>query len=51
MLDKQNETWQTQSRGDSQSEYEIYLSCANDGKGNDMTTGQPLKSYNQWLTS
>ena len=43
------ETWQTKARGDNASEYEIYLACADDGKGNDLTTGQPLKTYDQWL--
>lgn len=45
------ETWQTQSRGANDQEYQIYLSCADDGQGNDITTGQPLKTYDQWLNS
>lgn len=45
------ETWQTQNRGTDDQEYQIYLSCADDGQGNDLTTGQPLKTYDQWLNS
>jgi hypothetical protein len=44
--------WQTQSRGDNDSEYQIYLACANDGNGGDITrNGKPLKTYDQWLNS
>lgn len=46
-----NANWQTKYRGDNDSEYQIYLSCANDGKGNDFTTGEPLKTYEEWLNS
>ena len=46
-----NEFWQTQARGSNSNEYEIYLSCANDGKGNDVTTGKPLKTFEEWLNS
>jgi hypothetical protein len=42
---------QTQARGSNSAEYEIYFGCANDGKGNDITTGQPLKTYDEWLAS
>lgn len=46
------ETWQTQARGDNDSEYQIYLACADDGKGGDITrNGAPLKSYDEWLSS
>ena len=48
---EQNPFWQTQARGDNDSEYQIYLACADDGKGNDITTGRPLKSYAEWLES
>lgn len=47
----QNENWQTQARGSDQNEYEIYLANADDGKGNDFTTGKPLKTYEQWKNS
>lgn len=48
---EQNPSWQTQARGTNQDEYEIYLACANDGKGNDFTTGQPLKTFDEWMAS
>jgi hypothetical protein len=45
-------TWQTRNRGDNDREYEIYLACANDGKGGDITrNGKPLKTYDEWLAS
>ena len=47
----QEEFFQTQVRGSNSAEYEIYLSCADDGKGIDTTTGQPLKTYDEWLNS
>ena len=34
-----------------QDRYEIYLSCANDGKGIDITTGRKLKTFDEWLNS
>ena len=48
---QQNDFWQTQARGTNSDEYEIYLTCADDGKGNDLTTGEPLKSYEEWMDS
>jgi len=45
-----NEDWQTQTRGANDSEYQIYLACAGDSDGNDFT-GQPLKTYDEWLNS
>jgi hypothetical protein len=48
---EQTEFWQTQSRGTSDSEYQIYLACADNGKGIDFTTGRPLKTYDEWLNS
>ena len=30
------ETWQTRARGTNEDEYQIYLDCANDGKGGDI---------------
>jgi hypothetical protein len=46
------DTWQTQARGTNDQEYQIYLSCANDGKGGDITRGgAPLKTYDEWLAS
>jgi hypothetical protein len=33
-------------------EYEIYRSCADDGKGGDRTNGGlPLKSFEEWMQS
>ena len=44
--------WQTKCRGSNDDEYQIYLSCANDGKGGDITrNGAPLLSYDEWLAS
>ena len=46
------DTWQTQARGDNDTEYQIYLCHANDGKGGDITNeGKPLKTYDEWLNS
>jgi len=42
--------WQTAYRGNNSTEYEIYLGCADDGNGGDITNdGEPLKSYDEWL--
>lgn len=46
-----NELWQTKARGSNSNEYEIYLACADDGNGNDITTGKPLKTYDEWINS
>ncbi|HSG61886.1 MAG TPA: hypothetical protein VLA24_10710 [Pseudomonadales bacterium] len=43
-----NADWQTQQRGTMADEYEIYLSCADDGNGIDITTGKPLKTFDEW---
>jgi hypothetical protein len=43
--------WQTQLRGSNDQEYQIYLACADDGKGIDFTTGDPLKTYDQWIAA
>lgn len=49
---EQEQFWQTRQRGDNDSEYQIYLSCANDGKGGDITrNGAPLLSYDEWLAA
>jgi hypothetical protein len=46
------EFFQTKVRGTNDQEYQIYLACANDGKGGDITRGgAPLKSYDEWLNS
>jgi hypothetical protein len=46
-----NENWQTQARGESLNEYQLYLAFADDGAGNDITTGLPLKTYDEWLSA
>ena len=46
-----NQYWETRARGTNDSEYQIYLSFADDGKGIDITTGNPLKTYDEWLNS
>ena len=44
--------WQTSYRGDNDAEYQIYLSCANDGKGGDITRNcEPLLTYDEWLAA
>ncbi len=44
------EFWQTQYRGTDEQEYEIYLACANDGQGGDITrNGAPLLTFDEWL--
>jgi hypothetical protein len=46
------ETFQTKLRGTNDQEYQIYLACADDGKGGDITRdGAPLKTYEEWLNS
>jgi hypothetical protein len=43
---------QTKYRGSDEQEYQIYLRCANDGNGGDITNnGKPLKSFDEWLNS
>jgi hypothetical protein len=38
------EDWQTRARGDNAAEYEIYVACVSG-------SGQPIKSYHEWLNS
>jgi hypothetical protein len=45
-----NANWQTQQRGTNDQEYQIYLACADNGNGGDITrNGAPLLTYAQWL--
>lgn len=45
-------SYQTQVRGSNYDEYKIYLSCADNGQGGDITrNGAPLKTYDEWLNS
>jgi hypothetical protein len=47
-----NANWQTQQRGSNDQEYQIYLACADNGKGGDITrNGAPLLSYDDWLNA
>ena len=47
-----NAEWQTQARGSNDAEYQIYLACADNGKGGDITrNGAPLKSYDEWMAA
>ncbi len=47
-----NLNWQTRMRGENCDEYEIYLACADDGKGGDITrNGAPLKTFDEWMNS
>ena len=42
----------TKVRGTNCQEYQIYLHCADNGKGGDITRGgAPLKTYEEWLGS
>jgi len=46
------DTWQTKARGSNDMEYQIYLHCADNGQGGDITNnGEPLKTYEEWLNS
>lgn len=31
--------------------YDIYINCADNGNGIDITTGLPLKTFEEWLNS
>lgn len=45
-----NELWQTKARGTNDDEYQIYLACADDGTGGDITrNGLPLLTYDEWV--
>jgi len=47
-----NANWQTQQRGSNDQEYQIYLACADNGQGGDITRGgAPLLTYDQWLAA
>jgi len=43
--------WNVPENGALRDRYAIYLSCSNDGKGNDSLTGEPLLTFNQWLNT
>ena len=47
-----DQLWQTKYRESDEYEYQIYLSCADDGNGGDITRdGAPLKTFEEWLGS
>ena len=50
--DKVFENFRTRLRGTNDQEYQIYLACADNGKGGDITRGgAPLLSYAEWLVA
>lgn len=52
VIQEVQDNWSTKARGSNDAEYQIYLRCADDGKGGDITRGgQPLKTYSEWLNS
>ncbi len=45
-----NDLWKTQARGSNDDEYQIYLACADNGKGGDITRNDlPLLTYDEWV--
>ena len=45
-----NANWQTKQRGENRDEYHIFLACADDGNGGDVTqNGAPLPTFEEWL--
>jgi len=38
-----------QNHGTTEDRYDIYVLCADDGTGIDITTGEPLKTFDEWL--
>ena len=46
-----NADWQTKARGSNDREYQLYLELADNGEGLDITTGKPLKTYDEWINS
>lgn len=45
------DNFKTKLRGENKEEYEIYLACADNGKGIDITNGKRLKTFEEWLNS
>jgi len=46
-----NAHWQTKARGSNNSEYQLYLTFAKGSDGNDITTGKPLKTFDEWIAT
>ena len=42
-------SWQTKARGTNSDEYDIYKNCADDGTGNDITSGEKLLTFDEWM--
>ena len=41
--------WTEQNQGTLRNRYEIWRACADDGHGNDIFTGKPLLTCDEWL--
>ena len=41
----------TENQNTLENRYLVYIECANDGNGNDISTGKPLKTFSEWLDS
>lgn len=49
-LKSQLTVWATPIRGTHEQEFDIFLSCADDGNGGDTTNnGRPLPTFAKWL--
>jgi hypothetical protein len=46
-----NKVEEDQNQGSLEDRYEIYVKNADDGNGNDITTGEPLLTFDEWLNS
>lgn len=47
-----NDSGNPASRGTKDDDYRVYLACADNGSGGDITrNGAPLKTYEEWLNS
>lgn len=45
-----NESYLAKPNGSLEDRYQIYLECADDGNGGDITrNGEPLKTFEKWL--
>jgi len=51
VIQETRDNWQTSARGTNDAEYQIYLDCADNGQGIDITTGNPMKTYDEWIAS
>ena len=48
---KYDQDRRTKARGTNEDEYDIYLAYADDGTEHEIMTGEPLKTYDEWLNS